>query len=139
MDEKSKKQSEKALEKNKLAKEARELASEKEAFAISKNIRISPRKVRLIVDQIRGKKVSEAGQILRLTSVGSSPAVYKTVKSAAANAVNNKSLSLEKLYIKKILVNEGKTLKRYQPRAKGSAGSILKRSCHITVVVAEGE
>lgn len=108
-----------------------------EAKAIAKTVRIAPRKVRLVVDLVRGKKVSEAAAILRLTPKGSSVVVEKVLKSAAANAVNNLKMDKNSLYVKEAYVNEGPTMKRFQPRAKGSAGGILKRTSHITIVLEE--
>ena len=108
-----------------------------EAKAIAKTVRIAPRKVRLVVDLVRGKSVAEAASILRLTPKASSVAVEKVLKSAAANAVNNYKMDQKALYVKEAYVDEGPTLKRYQPRAKGSAGSILKRTSHITIVLEE--
>lgn len=110
-----------------------------EAKAIAKTVRIAPRKVRLVVDLIRGKGVAEAAAILRLTPKGSSVVVEKVLKSAAANAVNNNKMEQKKLYVKEAYVNEGPTLKRYLPRAKGSANSLLKRTSHITIVLGERE
>lgn len=108
-----------------------------EVKAIAKTVRIAPRKVRLVVDLIRGKKVSEAISILRLTPKGSSAIVEKVVKSAVANAVNNNKMDQSNLYIKQAFVNEGVTMKRYLARAKGSANQILKRTSHITIVLDE--
>ncbi|HHX00833.1 MAG TPA: 50S ribosomal protein L22 [Acholeplasmataceae bacterium] len=108
-----------------------------EAKAIARTVRIAPRKVRLVVDLVRGKSVAEAASILRLTPKASSVVVEKVLKSATANAVNNLNLDQSKLYIKEAYVDEGPTLKRYRPRAKGSAGSILKRTSHITIVLEE--
>lgn len=108
-----------------------------EAKAIARTVRIAPRKVRLVVDLVRGKSVAEAASILRLTPKASSVVVGKVLKSATANAVNNLNLDQSKLYIKEAYVDEGPTLKRYRPRAKGSAGSILKRTSHITIVLEE--
>ena len=110
-----------------------------EAKAIAKTVRITPRKARLVVDLIRGKNVSEAAAILRLTPRGASLAVEKVLKSAAANAVNNNKMDQKSLYVKEVFVNEGPTLKRYLPRAKGSANSLLKRTSHITIVLGERE
>lgn len=110
-----------------------------EAKAIAKTVRIAPRKVRLVVNLIRGKKVGEALSILRLTPKGSSVVIEKVVKSAVANAVNNNKMDKDRLFIKEAFVDEGVTMKRYMPRAKGSANTILKRTSHITVVVAEKE
>lgn len=108
-----------------------------EVKATAKTVRIAPRKVRLVVDLIRGKKLSEAAAILRLTPKASSVVVEKVLKSAAANAVNNNNMDQNSLYVKEAYVNEGPTLKRYQPRAKGSAYSILKRTSHVTIVLEE--
>src|SRR5690554_8116250 len=89
-----------------------------EAKAIARTVRIAPRKVRLVVDLVRGKSVAEAASILRLTPKASSVVVEKVLKSATANAVNNLNLDQSKLYIKEAYVDEGPTLKRYRPRAK---------------------
>lgn len=108
-----------------------------EAKAIAKTVRIAPRKVRLVVDLVRGKTVAEAASILRLTPKASSVVVEKVLKSAAANAVNNYKMDQSLLYIKEAYVNEGPTLKRYLARAKGSGNQILKRTSHITIVLEE--
>lgn len=108
-----------------------------EAKAIARTVRIAPRKVRLVVDLVRGKNLAEATAILRLTPKAASPVVEKLLKSAAANAVNNYNMNQSQLYVKEAYVNEGPTLKRYRPRAKGMAYSILKRTSHITVVLEE--
>ena len=108
-----------------------------EAKAIAKTVRIAPRKVRLVVDLVRGKSVAEAASILRLTPKASSVAVEKVLKSAAANAVNNYKMDQKSLYVKEAYVDEGPTLKRYLPRAKGSGNRILKRTSHITIVLEE--
>ena len=109
------------------------------ARCVAKTVRITPRKARLVADLVRGKKVSDAIAILKLTPRAASPLIEKVVVSASANAVNNLNMAKEKLYIKEIYVNEGMTMKRYLPRAKGSADRLLKRTSHITVVVAEKE
>lgn len=108
-----------------------------EAKAVARTVRIAPRKVRLVVNLIRGKKLSEAAAILRLTPKASSVVVEKVLKSAAANAVNNYNMNQDNLFVKEAYVNEGPTLKRYSPRAKGRAYSILKRTSHITIVLGE--
>ena len=108
-----------------------------EAKAIAKTVRVAPRKARLVIDLIRGKKLGEAISILRLTPKGSTLAVEKVLRSAAANAVNNYQMDKNLLFVKEAYVNEGPTMKRYMPRAKGSANQILKRTSHITVVLAE--
>ena len=108
-----------------------------EAKAIAKKVRIAPRKVRLVVDLVRGKDLGTAIAILRLTPKAASVAVEKVIKSAAANAVTNHNMDQEKLYVKEIRFDEGPTYKRYLPRAKGSASSLLKRTSHINVVLSE--
>lgn len=108
-----------------------------EAKAVAKTIRIAPRKVRLVVDLIRGKQAGEAFAILRNTDKAASNVLEKLLKSAIANAEHNYNLDVTNLYIKQAFVDEGPTLKRFRPRAKGSAGMILKRTSHITLVVAE--
>lgn len=108
-----------------------------ETRARAKYIRIAPRKVRLVVDLIRGKKIREALAILKLTPRGASPVVAKVLRSAIANAENNHNMDVERLFVKEIFVDPGPTLKRFHPRAQGRAYSIMKRTSHITVVVAE--
>ena len=108
-----------------------------EARAQAKMIRVSPQKARLVVDLVRGKQVKEALGILEYVNKSATPAIIKVVKSAAANAVNNENADEDKLYIKEIFVDEGPTLKRFRARAKGSGTQILKRTSHITCVVAE--
>ncbi|HOA63258.1 MAG: 50S ribosomal protein L22 [Acholeplasmataceae bacterium] len=108
-----------------------------EAKAIAKTVRIAPRKVRLVVDLVRGKDVNEAISILRFTPKAASVVVEKVIKSAMANAEHNYEMNVKNLYIKQAYVNEGPTLKRYRPRAKGRAAQILKRTSHITIVLAE--
>ena len=105
--------------------------------ATAKTVRYTPRKVRLVLDLVRGKSVEEALAILQFTPNHAAREVYKVVKSAAANATNNNQLDAEKLYVKACYADEGITLKRYMPRAKGSASQILKRTSHITVVVSD--
>ena len=108
-----------------------------EAKAKLMGVRLSPQKANLVVDLVRGKSVSEALDILAFTNKSSAPVVAKLVKSAAANAVNNQKMDEASLYIKEIWVCPGKTLKRFMPRAKGSASRILKRTSHINVVVSD--
>ncbi|MCD2255329.1 50S ribosomal protein L22 [Agrilactobacillus fermenti] len=109
------------------------------ATATAKTVRIAPRKVRLVVDTIRGRSVAEALAILQFTPRGASPVVAKVLKSAIANAEHNYDLDAENLFVSEAFVNEGPTLKRFRPRAKGSASPINKRTSHITVVVSEKE
>ena len=108
-----------------------------EVKATAKTLRIQPRKARLVLDLIRGKDVEEATAILKFTPNKGGYLVGKVLKSAVANAVNNNDLDESKLYVKACWADEGIIIKRYMPRAKGSASPINKRTSHITVVVAE--
>ena len=108
---------------------------EKRPHASVKHIRISSRKAKLIIDQVRGKDLDEALAILRLTPHAASPVLFKLIESAAANAVNNLEMDRDGLYIAEIYANPGPTLKRYRPRARGSASTILKRTSHFSVVL----
>ncbi|HEY88025.1 MAG TPA: 50S ribosomal protein L22 [Dehalococcoidia bacterium] len=108
-----------------------------EVRARAEDTGVSPRKVRLLVDMVRGKKVDEALTILRFTPTPTARVVAKVVKSAAANAENNFQMSPSDLRITRIFADEARTLKRYRPRARGRASPILKRSSHITVIVDE--
>lgn len=108
-----------------------------EVKATAKTVRITARKVRLVLDLIRGKDAKEAMAILKYTPNHAADAILKVLKSAMANATHNNGLDESKLYVKACYANEGVTIKRYMPRAKGSASSIMKRTSHITVVVDE--
>ena len=108
-----------------------------EAQAVGKYLRLSPRKVRLSADLIRGKQVEEALNILSFTPKFGAKVVSKVVHSALANARQNKSIDVDTLFVKTIFVNQGPTLKRFRPRPMGRAGKIRKRSCHVTVVLSE--
>jgi large subunit ribosomal protein L22 len=108
-----------------------------QAKAVLRTVRIAPRKVRLVVDLIRGKQVGEAIAILRHTPKTASPVVEKLLKSAIANAEHNYDMDVNNLYIEKVFVDEGATLKRFRPRAQGRASAINKRTSHITIVVSE--
>lgn len=110
-----------------------------EVKATAKTVRVSPRKARIALDLIRGKDVKEAAAILKFTPNFSAKAASKVLKSAIANAVNNHQLNEDKLFVKTCYADESVTLKRFMPRAKGSASAIHKRTSHITVVVAERE
>ena len=110
-----------------------------EVKATAKTLRIQPRKARLVLDLIRGKDVEEAKAICKFTPNKGGYLVGKVLNSAIANAVNNNDLDEEKLYVKACWANEGIPLKRYMPRAQGRASPIMKRTSHITVVVAEKE
>ncbi|WP_022791531.1 50S ribosomal protein L22 [Weissella halotolerans] len=107
------------------------------ARATAKIVRVAPRKVRLVLDQVRGKSVDEAFAILQFLPNHSATDVYKVLNSAVANAENNFSLDREDLVVAEAYANEGPTLKRFRPRAKGSASPINKRTSHITIVVKE--
>jgi large subunit ribosomal protein L22 len=108
-----------------------------EAKAVARYIRIAPRKVRLVVDLIRGKQVGEALAILKHTPKAASPVVEKLLKSAIANAEHNYEMDPNKLVVGKVFVDQGPTLKRFRPRAMGRASRIHKRTSHITVVLNE--
>ncbi|MUV38087.1 50S ribosomal protein L22, chloroplastic [Lentibacillus sp. JNUCC-1] len=108
-----------------------------QAKAVAKTVRIAPRKARLVVDLIRGKDVGEAVAILRHTQRGVSPVVEKVLNSAIANAEHNYEMDTDNLFVSEAFVDEGVTLKRFRPRAQGSASRINKRTSHITVVVSE--
>lgn len=106
-----------------------------EAKATATNVRVTPRKVRLVIDLVRGKDVSVALGILANTNRAAVAPVTKVIKSAVANATNNFGMDKDKLYIASIWANDGLKMKRYMPRAKGSASGLVKRTSHITVVV----
>ena len=110
-----------------------------EVRAIAKDTRISPRKVRPLVDMVRGKGVDEALNMLRFTPSPTARVVAKVIKSAAANAESGFQMSPSDLKVVQIFADEARTLRRYRPRARGRASPILKRSSHITVIVAEQE
>lgn len=99
--------------------------------------RISAQKVRLVADQIRGKRVEDAIDILAFSQKKGAGLVKKVLESAIANAEHNEGADVDELQISTIFVDEGTTMKRIKPRAKGRADRILKRSCHITVKVAD--
>lgn len=105
------------------------------ARATAYDVRVTPRKARLVIDLIRGKNVNDALGILANVNKAASPIVAKVVKSAASNAINNFGMDEESLYIAEIYANDGLRMKRFLPRAKGSASGLVKRTSHITVVV----
>jgi len=107
------------------------------AKATARTIRIAPRKVRMVIDTIRGKSAAEAISILRFTNRGAAVAVEKVLMSAIANAEHNYDMDIAELVLSEAYVNEGATLKRFRPRAKGAASRINKRTSHITIVVTE--
>ncbi|KGG81007.1 50S ribosomal protein L22 [Caloranaerobacter azorensis H53214] len=110
-----------------------------EARAIAKYVRISPRKVQIVANLIRGKNVNEALAILKFTPKKSARLLEKVVKSALANAENNFDMDRDNLYVAEVYANQGPTLKRWRPRAQGRAYPILKRTSHIGVVLRERE
>jgi len=105
--------------------------------ATAKRLGISPQKARLVVDQVRGRPVGDALDILNFSTLKGSVLVRKVVESAIANAENNEGADVDELKISEIFVNEGLTMKRIRPRAKGRADRILKRTCHVTVTVTD--
>ena len=100
-------------------------------------VRISARKVKIVLDLIRGKDLDEAYAIVRYTPKAASEVIYKLLKSAEANAVNNNELNRDALYVHETYANQGITMKRVMPRARGSAYRINKRTSHITLVLKE--
>ena len=108
-----------------------------EAQAILRYARISPRKVSIVLDLIRGKDVATAMGILKTTHKSASEYLIKLLNSAVANAENNHSMDASKLYVSECFVCPGPTLKRIMPRARGSANRILKRTSHVTIAVKE--
>ncbi len=110
-----------------------------EVRAIAKDTRVSPRKVRLLVDMVRGKSVDEALTMLKFTPSPTARVVAKVIKSAAANAESVFQMPPEDLKVIRIFADEARTLKRFRPRSRGRVSPILKRSSHITVIVAEQE
>ena len=107
--------------------------------ATARTVRVTTRKAKLVLDLIRGKDVKEALAILKFLPNKAARITYKVTKSAIANASHNFQMDEEKLYVKECYANEGITLKRYMPRAKGSASPIMKRTSHITLVVKEAK
>jgi large subunit ribosomal protein L22 len=110
-----------------------------EVAAKLKGAQISAQKARLVADQVRGMPVEEALSLLEFSPKKAAHIVKKVLDSAIANAENNEGADVDELKVSSIFVNEGMTMKRLRPRAKGRADRILKRSCHITVKVADGE
>jgi large subunit ribosomal protein L22 len=113
--------------------------SQRTVQAVAKFVRISPRKARLVTDHIRGRSVPEARTILAFTERAAAHEVEKVLRSAVANAESNPALHWngDELVIAEVFVDEGPTLKRFRPRARGRVGPIKKRTCHITIQVAQ--
>ena len=114
---------------------ARKANAEKRPHAIARYVRISSRKVKVVIDLIRGKSVKEAEAILRYTPKAATEPVLKLLNSAVANAENNLELNRDDLYVAEVYANQGPTLMRYRPRAHGRASRIRKRTSHITIVL----
>jgi large subunit ribosomal protein L22 len=112
-------------------------AAREEVQAVAKFVRVSPRKARLVADHVRGRSVPEARSILAFTPRAAAREVEKVLRSAVANAESNpnRNWNGDELYISAIYVDEGPTIKRWRPRARGRVNRILKRTCHITVKV----
>lgn len=110
-----------------------------QAKAINKMVRISPTKVRPVIDLVRGKQVERALAILRYMPQKAAKEIARTIQSAAANAENNFEMDPEALIVKTIFADEGPAFKRFMPRARGRADRIRKRTTHITVIVDDGE
>jgi large subunit ribosomal protein L22 len=110
-----------------------------EAKAIVRNVRMTPRKMKLICDLIRGKDATTAMAIIKNTPKAASEVMEKLLKSAMANAENNFNLDAGNLFVKEVHVAPGPIMKRIMPRAQGRAFRILKRTCHVTLVLAEKE
>ena len=109
--------------------------ADKRPHAIARYVRISSRKVKIVIDLIRGKSVREAEAILQYTPTAATEPVLKLLKSAVANAENNLELNRDDLYVAEVYANQGPTLMRYRPRAHGRASRIRKRTSHITIVL----
>ena len=114
---------------------ARKANADKRPRAVARYIRISSRKVKIVIDLIRGKKVDEALAILMYTPKSAAPVVEKLLRSAIANAENNLGMDHESLYVAEVFANQGPTLKRYWARSHGRADMIKKHTSHITIVL----
>ncbi len=110
-----------------------------EITASAKRIRCSPRKARLVVDAVRGKRVMDAISVARFLPNKSAEDVERLLKSVAANAENNYDLDPEDLWIKSIYADDGQSYRRFKPKARGRVGRIIKRTCSITVVAEDRE
>ena len=114
---------------------ARKANADKRPRAVAKYVRVSPRKVQIVIDLIRGKQVDDALAILMYTPKSAAPVVEKLLNSAIANAENNQEMSRENLYVAEVYANQGPTLKRYWARSHGRADLIKKHTSHITIVL----
>lgn len=119
----------------KIKAERRAENKDKRPYAVAKYVRISPYKVRTVLDLVRGKSVREAVAILEHISNGAAPEIRKVILSAAANAEHNQNMNAQDLKVAECFADQGPTLKRMQPVSKGRGHSILKRTSHITVIL----
>ncbi|MGI8406813.1 MAG: 50S ribosomal protein L22 [Thermomicrobiales bacterium] len=110
-----------------------------EVRASVERVRISPRKARLVVDLVRGKKVNEAIEMIRFVPNKAALDIERLLKSVRANAENNYDLDPETLWIKAIFADDAPQMRRFKPKARGRVGRILRRSCHITVIAEDRE
>jgi large subunit ribosomal protein L22 len=108
-----------------------------ETRAVAKFVRVPPRKIRLVMDAVRGKRVEDALNMLSFAPQKGARLLRKLINSAVANAEQNSSVDVDSLYVKRVYADEGPTLKRFQPRALGRATRIRKRTSHLTVILAE--
>jgi len=113
------------------------MAAQNIARAQARYVRVTPQKARRVIDLIRGMNAAEAQALLRFAPQGASEPIGKVLDSAIANATNNHEMDARKLVVAEAFVDEGPTMKRFRPRAQGRAGSILKRTSHITVILEE--
>ena len=120
-----------------MSKKVAKVPESGQARAVARHLRYSARKGRLVADMIRGKRVDTAVAILQSSKKTAAAVTLKVLRSAMANAADNKNMNVDQLYIKSIFVDEGRTMKRWMPRARGRADRICKRMCHTTVVLAE--
>ncbi len=108
-----------------------------EVRAISKSVRVSPRKMRLVADAIRNLPIEEAYRVLHVTEQKAADSIQKTLKSAVANAVTNAKLEIKNLYISTVMVNQGQVLKRFRPSTRGRIHPYKKRGSHLTIILKE--
>lgn len=104
---------------------------------VLRNLRIAPRKVRLVVNLVKGKPVQYALDLLKVTNKRAAPVVYKMIQSAVANATNKSTVDVDRLVVSEGFVNGGQSMKRWLPRAQGRATGIQKRTSHVTIKLAE--
>lgn len=125
------------VRRRKARRAAEEATKNTEARAIARYVKTAPRKLRLVVDNIRGKSTKEAVSILRFTNRGASRDLLKVLQSAIANAENNHELDTDNLYVYRAFIDGGPVTRRFRPRAMGRATPIRKKTSHITIVVRE--